>query len=400
MHTQFYDRLGVKPDASPDEIKKAYKKMAFKYHPDKNPGNQEAEQKFKEIGEAYEVLSNQEKREIYDQFGEEGIRDGGGMGFDPMSAFFRHMGGGMHQKPTARFQHVITLEEYFTKTVVKINYPTESKCESCNSTGFKDKTFHACKKCNGTGMTVQIIRRGPMVQQIQTVCDLCHGKKIDTAANDLKCQDCKGSGKQTLSTELDVDIPHDILRHPVTVLEKKGPIHHGSQLDLAVVFKLKLPNNYGLTSDHKLIYTMHIGFAETMCGFKRIINHPSGKKILVQTDPGYVISPDYYYMLEKCGFKSDRTSDIMYLRFSIQYPTKISMPEKSQKKLLSYGNLEKILGGKKQSDDDFETDLVFNLETTTKINNNPDSKGSENESDDESDDEPDFGGQGVQCQQQ
>lgn len=399
-----YELLGLKKDATPDEIKKAYKKMALKYHPDRNK-DPNAEEMFKKIGQANEILSNPEKREIYDRFGMEGFEEmGGGDGFPggfPFAGGFPFGGAGhQNRRQAAKFPQKISLADYFTKKTVKIKVPREVKCEPCEATGFTDKQVHTCKTCKGTGMTVKIKQMGNMIQQMQQICPMCKGMKFDTQANDLKCKTCMGKGTSKTEEELEVDIPSDILHEPMTVIDGKGPWMNGKYIDLAVIFQLKMPSGFGMTHpDKKLIYTMHINLTETMCGFRRVINHPSGKKLLIISEPGYIINPDNIYLLDRMGFDND----MMYLNFVIHYPENIKMP--TTRALLTFETLEKVLGDRREPNynddtDDVFTENIFKLSKVNKINNNPRSKDTDHDSDDEdSDEEQDFQ-QGVQCAQQ
>jgi len=401
-HTELYEILGVKPNASPEEIKKGYKDMARKYHPDVNhtPG---AEEKFKQINHANEILSKPEKREIYDRFGEEGIKAGladnnDDDDMDPMAEILRNMHR-QQRKPVAQMRHDISLEEYFTKKTITVPIPRDIQCDDCNATGFSDKQSHMCKQCNGSGKIVRIIQQGPMIQQIQQMCHICMGKKIDPKCTVPKCTKCNGQGSVNLTENVEVEIPSDIARNPTTILPQKGPWMENNYIDLAVVFILKLPKGFGITSDKKLIYTMHINLPETLCGLRRIIDHPSGKKFLIISEKGYVINPDNIYLLEKMGF--DR--DFMYLTFIVHYPENITLPRKT---LLNYGSLETALGDRKvpntTTDSGIDPENIYILGTLTKINNNPRSKEKETENSDSDDDDEDGQHAGIPggCTQQ
>ena len=152
---------GVNLDASETDIKKAYRNLAKKYHPDKNK-EAGAEEKFKKISHAYNILSDPDKKRNYDQFGPEGIDEGmAASGFDPFNIFNMHARGPSMMHMT----HEITLEDYFTKKYTKVLIPKNKKCESCNATGFTDKIVHVCKECNGTGKITHSVRQGPAIFQ-------------------------------------------------------------------------------------------------------------------------------------------------------------------------------------------------------------------------------------------
>lgn len=376
-NTALYNTLGVKPDATDDEIKRSYRNLAKKYHPDKCKDDN-ANDMIQKINEAYEVLSDPNKRKIYDQYGEEGLRAGFNPDdMDPMNIFRK-----MHQqtKQAKQYVHNIRLEEYFTKKKITISIPKEIDCDSCNQTGFTDKKRHLCKQCNGTGMFTRVFQQGPMIQQMSQPCPLCRGSKIDNQYYNIICNNCKGKGIAKIKEEVEVDIPYNITRNPMTILPNKGPTRNGMTMDLAIVFKLKMSKNFTLTSDKKLIYTMRINFTETICGFRRLLEHPSGKKLLIVSEKGYVVNPDNIYILEGQGFNGD----IMYLTFIVNYPEKINMSKR--KTYLDFESLEDLLGPRKVPNDtsnDIDPQYIYTLSTINKINNNPRAKENEAPSDDE-----------------
>ena len=196
----FYEVLGVGKGASADEIKKAYRQMAIKYHPDKNPGNKEAEEKFKEAAEAYEVLSDSEKKARYDRFGHQGMGGAGGggqhMNMDdifsnfgdifgdghPFESFFggggRSQRGGTRQRvgTNLRVKVKLTLQEIATGVEKKLKVNKQVACKSCNGNGAKDKSsFKTCGTCGGAG-------------QVRRVTEYCNGSNFSKRQNKyLQC---------------------------------------------------------------------------------------------------------------------------------------------------------------------------------------------------------------------
>ena len=230
----YYEVLGVDKSVSDDELKKAYRKMAKKYHPDLNPGNKEAEQKFKEVNEAYEVLSDKEKRARYDQFGHAGVDPnfgagaGGGAyggGFtgdfgdlgDIFSSFFGggFSGGGRRANPNAPRRGNdtaaavnLSFEEAAKGCRKTVKVTKIENCKECGGTGAeKGSTPKTCPVCHGTGQ-VSATQRTPFgVMQTQKVCDNCHGSgKII----DKPCHTCAGKGRIRHTVEQTVDIPAGI----------------------------------------------------------------------------------------------------------------------------------------------------------------------------------------------
>lgn len=237
----YYEVLGVTKTASEDEIKKAYKKLAIKYHPDRNPDNKEAEEKFKEAAEAYEVLSDPEKKAKYDRFGHSGMGQGGyqgGMSMDDIFSAFGDIFGGhgfgfdfdfdgfgrggtkepkKHKGSDLRAKIKINTREILEGAVKKINLTHDVPCSCCGGSGSKDGTLDICPDCNGRGvkMTVQNTMFG--IMQSQTTCPRCGGKgKIIKNP----CQNCNGTGVEKKTEEVTI-------RVPVGADEKRSSIRMG-----------------------------------------------------------------------------------------------------------------------------------------------------------------------------
>ena len=228
----YYEVLGVAKTATDAELKSAYRKLAKKYHPDFNKDNKEAEEKFKEVSEAYEVLSNAEKRQKYDQFGHAGVDPnfgaggyggyGGGFGFEDFdigdifgSFFGGGFGGGGQTRRNApqrgeslRVNLILSFEEAAFGCTKEINITKNEKCSKCGGNGAEPGTSaETCAACHGTG-TVKTTRRTPLgVISQQGVCPTCHGtgKIIKTP-----CSKCSGTGKERVSKKLSVNVPAGI----------------------------------------------------------------------------------------------------------------------------------------------------------------------------------------------
>ncbi len=235
----YYDVLGVKKGASDEEIKKAYRIHARKFHPDVNPGNKDAEEKFKEVNEAFEVLKDPQKRAQYDQFGHapfagggagagagqgfRGFGGGGAAGFDNFEDIFSSFGfgdifdvftggrrrgarrGGPTDGADLRFDQTITLDEAFSGTVKKINIPRYEKCPTCKGTGVKPGTsLKECPKCGGHG-EVQSAQRTPFGQFVSVrTCDKCGGQG---SVAEALCPECDGAKRVEKTRTIDLKIP-------------------------------------------------------------------------------------------------------------------------------------------------------------------------------------------------
>ena len=218
----YYETLEVSKTATAEEIKKSYRKLAMKYHPDRNAGNPEAEAKFKEINEAYEILKDEQKRAAYDRYGHAAFEQGGGAnpfdfnfggagGFADIfsEVFSDFMGGGQsrHKASAAqngddlRYDLEITLEEAYTGLEKNISFNTTKGCETCHTHGTKDgKEAPQCPTCQGSGH----VRRQHGFMIMDTPCPDCHGtgRKVTD-----KCPDCHGNGFTNFKKELKVKIP-------------------------------------------------------------------------------------------------------------------------------------------------------------------------------------------------
>jgi molecular chaperone DnaJ len=275
MGKNYYDILEVSKTAAADEIKKAYRKKAMQYHPDKNPGDKEAEAKFKEAAQAYEVLRDDDKRAAYDRYGEAAFQNGGngnGGGFggfqshqfndfgDIFSAFsdiFSDMGGGSsNRKRTAasngadlRYNATITLEDAYSGKILDVNFTAPAKCEECNGTGSTDKeAFANCPDCNGTG--VKRMQQGFFI--VEQTCRRCRGtgKIIKNP-----CPHCGGAGRINKTKNLSVKIPAGINSGNKIKLSGEGEagVNGGNSGDLFVFVDVKKHNIFDRDRDDLII---------------------------------------------------------------------------------------------------------------------------------------------------
>ncbi|CAN6477969.1 unnamed protein product [Victoria cruziana] len=220
-NTRYYEVLGVPKSASQDELKKAYRKAAIKNHPDKG-GDPE---KFKELAQAYEVLSDPEKREIYDQYGEDALKEGmggGGPSHNPFDIFESFFGGGFgggssrgrRQKRGEDVVHTlkVSLEDLYNGTSKKLSLSRNVLCPKCKGKGSKSGASGRCSGCQGSGMKVSIRQLGPgMIQQMQHVCPECRGSGEVISDKD-RCGQCKGEKvvqeKKVLEVHVDKGMQH------------------------------------------------------------------------------------------------------------------------------------------------------------------------------------------------
>ena len=296
----YYDVLGVDKSADATAIKKAYRKLAMKYHPDKNPGDKEAEEKFKEINEAYEVLSDETKRRNYDQFGHEGVNGQGfggaggfgGQGFGGFDDIFGDIfgdmfGGGFSGGSRQRRrgpergadikQRVnISFEEaaFGKKVQVKINRSEE--CDECHGSGAKPGTTKkTCPTCHGSG-TVQSVQRTPFGNKAsQRTCSTCDG---EGEINESPCNKCHGKGSVRKTKTIEVDIPAGIDDGQMIKLSGQGEVGEkgGPRGDLYIVVNVQKHEIF-TREGYDVYIEMPIRFTQAALGDKLEVPTLDGK---------------------------------------------------------------------------------------------------------------------------
>ncbi len=342
----YYEVLGVQKGASDDEIKKAYRKSAKQYHPDLHPGDKVAEEKFKEVNEAYEVLSDSQKRARYDQFGHAGVdpnfNAGGGSPFgqdidigDIFNSFFGGFGGfgGNRRNPNApqRGQDiethvVISFEEAAKGCKKTVSYQNISTCEDCNGTGAQKGTqAKTCSACGGTGR-VTVSQRSPFgVVQTQRACDACRGKGkiIDTP-----CKSCGGNGRIRKTKKIDINIPAGISDEQMLNVGGRGNsgINGGPSGDLHVYVSVT-PHEIFQRRGDDVWCDMPITFAQAALGAEVIVPTLDGKvsyEIHEGTQPGDV------FKLKGKGIPhiNGRGRGDQYVKVNIEVPKGLNTKQK------------------------------------------------------------------------
>ncbi|PIN88376.1 hypothetical protein AB205_0134660 [Aquarana catesbeiana] len=259
LETGYYDVLGVKPNATPDELKKAYRKLALKYHPDKNPNEGE---RFKQISQAYEVLSDAKKRDLYDKGGEQAIKEGGmgGSGFgSPMDIFDMFFGGGGRMQRERRGR------------------------------GGRKGAVECCPNCRGSGMQIRIHQIGPgMVQQIQSVCPECQGQGERINPKD-RCKSCNGRKIVREKKILEVHIDKGMKDGQKITFAGEGDQEPGLEPgDIIIVLDQK-DNAIFTRRGEDLLMHMEIELVEALCGFQKPIVTLDNRTIIITSHPGQVV---------------------------------------------------------------------------------------------------------------
>lgn len=290
--TSYYDILGVDKSADANEIKKAYKKMAIKYHPDRNPGDKEAEEKFKEAAEAYNVLSDPDKRARYDQFGKEGVNGAGGFGggggfggFDINDILnqvfgqgfdfggFGGFGGGsrggggrqVYRGGDLRLKVRLNLQEIASGCTKKFKVKKQVTCPECGGTGCESgHNPETCPDCQGRGYTIRQVRSMFGMMQQQVACPRCQGEgKIITH----RCPKCNGDGVLNGEEVVEVQIPAGVQEGMVLNVAGKGHAakHNGVAGDIQVLISEEVDENF-IRDENDLIYNLLLTVSQAALG--------------------------------------------------------------------------------------------------------------------------------------
>lgn len=345
----YYEVLGVNKDASDDEIKKAYKKMAIKYHPDRNPGDKKAEEMFKEAAEAYDVLRDANKRRQYDQFGHEGVGGaagfgGAGMNVDDIFSMFGDIFGGrgfggfggfggerysrpMYRGKDQRLKIELDLTEIVNGTTKKFKLKNDVVCEHCHGSGSEDGQVSTCPTCNGSGYVVRTQQGIFGLMQSQSVCPECHGegKVIKN-----KCHICHGEGIKQGETIVEVNFPAGLSEGMVLTLEGKGGAgrRNGVNGDLQIIIKEK-PHETLVRDGNDLVYNLLLSLPQAILGDTMEVPTVDGKaKITIEpgTQPGTILRLKGKGVPEVQGYRNSRGDEI--INISIYIPETLSKDEK------------------------------------------------------------------------
>lgn len=350
----YYEVLGVEKTADEAAIKKAYRKLAMQYHPDKNPDNKEAEEKFKEASEAYEVLSDKEKRQLYDQYGHAGVENQFGAGGfswedfmqrgdlndifgDSFSSIFDSLfgggfgrGGGSRQRDNRgedlQIELSLSLQEIATGTEKKIKIGVKEACDKCDGTGSAEKETITCSQCRGTGQVRQV--RQSLFGQMQTIgeCPSCRGEgKIIKN----KCSKCYGEGRMGGVKEINVKIPSGVEEGQYIRLRGQGNVgaRGGGRGDILVLIHEKQDDLFErMGNDIQLEYP--ISFSQAALGDEVVVPTLTGKvkmKIPAGTQSGRLFRVKEQGIQ---GLHSTRKGDQL-VKIAVITPTRLNKEEQA-----------------------------------------------------------------------
>ncbi|MFH1351692.1 MAG: molecular chaperone DnaJ [Pseudomonadota bacterium] len=352
----YYEILDTSRDAGEEDIKKAYRKMAMKYHPDRNPGDKDAEERFKEASEAYKVLRDSEKRQIYDRFGHAGLEGTGFRGFSGFDDIFSSFGdifedffsfGTGRRRSRARkgndfrYDLQLTLEEAFSGKEEEIVFHKWESCEVCHGSGIKPGSeIETCATCHGRGQVV----RSQGFFQISTTCPVCHGEgRLITDP----CDACSGGGKIKAKKKINVKIPPGVDTGSQLRLPGEGePGEHGGPPgDLFVVIHVKEHDFFVREGDH-LLCEIPISFFQAALGdtFTVPILGKDGQKDLEipsGTQPGDILSLPGQGMPSLQG---NRVGDL-YIKVNVKIPKKLN--DRQKELLEAFAEIEGLKKTKK-----------------------------------------------------
>ena len=356
----YYEVLGVDKSASADDIKKAYRKLAMKYHPDRNPGDKSAEEKFKEVGEAYEVLSDADKRSRYDSYGFAGVDPNfnpnagggfgggfGGAGFDFGDIFGDFFGGASSrsasQNAPRRGENVmarleLTFEEAAFGCEKEVSAPRIENCPTCHGTGSADGKIETCSRCHGTGQEQVVQSFMGMRMQTATTCSQCggRGKIIKTP-----CSTCKGKGKVRKNNRVKVTVPAGIDNGQTLRVRSEGCVgaNGGPNGDLLVEVRVKAHETF-VRDGYDIRCAVPISFTQAALGAEIQVptlegNVPYTIPEGTQTGKEFVIRDKGIPELNNSRRRGD-------LRFTVvvETPTKLTREQKELLRKLD-GSLEK-----------------------------------------------------------
>ena len=303
----YYEVLGVNKTASEDEIKKAYRKIAIKYHPDRNPGDKQAEEKFKEAAEAYDVLHDPQKRQQYDQFGFDGPMGGGFGGFgagsmnmdDIFSMFgdifgghgFGGFGGGGQRRPQQhrgsdlRLKVRLTLEEINKGVTKKFKVRKDIPCAHCHGTGAENGSgTEQCPTCHGSGIITHTTQSIFGMMQTQGVCPTCNGEG-QVIKN--KCNECGGKGIIKGEEVVEIKIPAGVAEGMVVNVPGKGNAgqHNGVNGDIQVYIE-EIESDIFIRDGNNLVYNLLLDFPTAALGGELEIPTIEGSKLKIKIDGG------------------------------------------------------------------------------------------------------------------
>ncbi|ORY03013.1 heat shock protein DnaJ family protein [Basidiobolus meristosporus CBS 931.73] len=340
----YYAVLGISRDATLHQVKKAYRKLSKQYHPDKNPGDKEASKKFMELNEAYEALSDDEKRRIYDRYGEEGLKqEQQGGGHNPFDFFSQFFGGGGSRSNNGDFFHTperrgpsinmdleVDLKDLYLGVDLEVDIAKQVICHHCHGSGAKDPSdVQVCSTCNGRGIRTIRQQFGPAIQIMQTECDVCQGKgKVIKT----QCPHCHGNKVERGYEQLTVIVQKGTADNHRIVYEKEGD-QHPDITPGDIIFTIRTnPHERFTRQGHNLYARENITLVEALTGFEKTMEHLDGTPIILRRDG--VTPSGFVQTLADQGMPHPNYSKEkgdLFVEYTVQFPT--SLTEETKQKI-------------------------------------------------------------------
>jgi len=396
--TGYYDLLGVKPNATAEELKKSYRKLALKYHPDKNP-DKDAADKFKQISQAYEVLADAKKRDIYDKGGEQALKEGGGSEgsfSSPMDIFDMFFGGGRrggkkeNKGKDVIHQLGVSLEDMYNGTTRKLALQKNVICEKCEGRGGKQGAVQKCTTCKGTGSQVLLNQLGAgMYQQIHTSCRDCDGNGEKINPKDM-CKTCNGKKIVHERKILEVHIDKGMEDGQKITFYGEGDQSPGLEPGDIIIILEEKEHSLFKRKEMDLFMKMELNLNEALCGFRRSIKTLDSRLLVISSLTGEFIKPNEVKCILNEGmpmYKNPYEKGRLIITFNIKFP------EAGQIDLKKITDLEKILPARPK------LDLPIESEEHTLVDLDPAYERSKRAEQAYVDDEMSGGGKRVQCAQ-
>jgi molecular chaperone DnaJ len=351
----YYEVLGIQKGASKDEIKKAYRNLALKYHPDKNPGNKDAEDKFKEATEAYEVLSDEQKKSAYDQFGFAGVEGMGGAGFNPESfrgfedifgdlggmggfgSIFENLfgggfggggfssrggGGRSNRGSNLRYDCEIPFKDAVFGAKVEIQYSKHDPCPACHGTGAEGNSGKkACPTCGGSGQ----VRQSAGFFSLATTCPTCHGEGYII---EHPCKSCGGRGTVKKKQKIIVTIPAGVENGRRIVIPKQGDAGPAGGVagDLFVFIHVQ-PHKYFERQGPDLYCAVPVSVTQACLGTELFVETLDGKRIKVKIPAG--VQYGKMLRIKGEGVPHSNGRGDLYFKIIVKTPSRLSSKARS-----------------------------------------------------------------------
>jgi len=354
-----YEILGLNDDCDENEIKKAYMKLARQYHPDKNQGSKEAEEKFKKINEAYEVLSDPEKRKMYNQMGDnmynqnmsngeninpfdifnqmfggafnQSTNDGNIFGDNPFSFMFDMYGGlgsNVNRKKKINIEDIIiekkvSLKQLYCNETITLDFNCDVLCNKCNGIGTKDKTTPKCNNCNGSGQVVNTIKTGFMIQQNISSCPKCNGSGSYILQSNV-CENCKGHCYMRENRTFNFRLEKEMLYNNKIKIQGIGHQSKDTEDKGNVIIILEIDHSLENNMEYKIYNKIHlyrkikISLADALNGFCVKLKYLDNENITFKRSQ--ITQPSSIYKLPNLGFLPN---GCLYLKVIVIIPENI-----------------------------------------------------------------------------